>query len=209
MNFPPFWAKGTCDDFSCWRWSHRSREEALALANEAAQKLADRFRAGDIPTHGYGYPDRPLREPVLREIKNGAGEAVAVVTRNSYGSLVLNTARVMFVDVDLPEPNPSGGLLKRLFGKPDVRPAADPANDAIARTEMWARKNPDWGWRIYRTRAGLLVKEIAHRVGFTDPPYFSRAFHKFHGCSPNDARGTDLAKAVVGRAYPSRTSSGS
>ncbi|MCX6899605.1 MAG: AraC family transcriptional regulator [Verrucomicrobia bacterium] len=37
---------------------------------------------------------------------------------------------------------------------------------------------------------GLLVKEIAHQVGFNDPLYFSRAFHKFHGCSPNDARGT-------------------
>lgn len=36
----------------------------------------------------------------------------------------------------------------------------------------------------------LLVKEIAHRVGFKDPLYFSRAFHQFHGCSPNDARGT-------------------
>lgn len=98
MNFPPFWAKGTCDDFSCWRWSHRSLDEARALAAQAAQKLADRFRAGDIPKHGYGYPDRPFREPVLREIKNAAGEFAAVVTRNSYGSLVLNTARVMFVD---------------------------------------------------------------------------------------------------------------
>ncbi|MFA6560394.1 MAG: AraC family transcriptional regulator [Verrucomicrobiia bacterium] len=38
--------------------------------------------------------------------------------------------------------------------------------------------------------SGLLVKEIAHQVGFTDPLYFSRTFHKFHGCSPNDARGT-------------------
>jgi len=27
----------------------------------------------------------------------------AAITRNSYGCLVLNTARVMFVDVDLPE----------------------------------------------------------------------------------------------------------
>lgn len=35
----------------------------------------------------------------------------------------------------------------------------------------------------------LLIKEIALRVGFKDPLYFSRMFHKFHGCSPNDARG--------------------
>jgi len=55
----------------------------------------------------------------------------------------------------------------------------------------------------------MLVKEIAHRVAFTDPLYFSQAFHKFHGCSPNDARGTDRAKTLVGRAYSSRTSGGS
>jgi AraC-like DNA-binding protein len=35
----------------------------------------------------------------------------------------------------------------------------------------------------------LLVKEISHQVGFKDPLYFSRTFHKFHGCSPNKARG--------------------
>lgn len=155
MNFPPFWAKGEYDGFMCWRWSHRSLDEALTLAEQAARKLADRFRAGDIPKHGYGYPDRPFREPVLCELKNNAGEVAAVVTRNSYGSLVLNTARVMFVDVDLPEPKPAGGLLKRLFGKPDLKPAADPAKDAIAKAEMWSRNNPGWGWRIYRTRGGL------------------------------------------------------
>jgi hypothetical protein len=102
MNFPPFWAKGVSGDFACWRWSHHSLAEAQALAVQAAQKLAERFRAGDTLRRGYGYADRPFREPMLREIKNDAGKVAAVVTRNSYGCLVLNTARVMFVDVDLP-----------------------------------------------------------------------------------------------------------
>jgi hypothetical protein len=156
MNFPPFWAKGTSGDFSCWRWSFNSTAEAQSLANQAAQQLADHFRGGGVPQkhHGY-YPNRPFREPVLREIKNGAGEVAAVVTRNSYGCVVLNTARVMFVDVDLPEPKPAGGLWKKLFGKPEVAPPGNPQAEAIAKAEAWTRNHPDWGWRIYRTRAGL------------------------------------------------------
>ena len=156
MNFPQFWARGNSGNFFCWRWSSQSIAEAQSLANQAARQLADRFRAGDYPPkHGGYYPDRPFREQVLQEIRNDAGEIAAVVTRNSYGCQVLNTARVMFVDIDLPEPKPAGGLFKRLFGKPDLAPPADPQNEAIAKIENWTRNNSECGWRIYRTRAGL------------------------------------------------------
>jgi hypothetical protein len=155
MNFPPFWARGASGDFSCWRWSSKSLAEAQSLAAEAAQQLAERFAHGDFPPkHGGYYPNRPFREPVLQEIKDDAGETAAVVTRNSYGCLVLNTARVMFVDVDLPEPK-KPGLLQRLFAKPAAPPPVVSESSAIAKVENWTRDNPDWGWRIYRTRAGL------------------------------------------------------
>ena len=155
MNFAPFWARAKCEGQIAWRWSFRSFAEAQTLAEQAAQQVAERMRHGDIPPrqHGY-YPDRPFREPVLREIKNPAGEVVAVVTRNSYGCLVLNTARVMFVDVDLPEPK-RPGLFKRLFGKPEITPPGNPLNDVISKAEIWMRNHSGWGWRIYRTRAGL------------------------------------------------------
>src|ERR1051325_764777 len=156
MNFPQFWAKGRSGDFFAWRWSFQNIAEAQSLADQAAQQLANRFRAGDRPpSHGGYYPNRPFREQILQEIKNAAGETAAVVTRNSYGCQVLNTARVMFVDIDLPEAKPSGGLFKRLFGKPDLAPSNNPQTEAMARIESWTRSNPEWGWRIYRTRAGL------------------------------------------------------
>jgi hypothetical protein len=156
MNFPQFWARGSSGGFLVWRWSIHSLAEAQSLADEAARQLAAKFRAGDFPPkHGGYYPNRPFREQVLREIRNGSGETTAVITRNSYGCLVLNTARVMFVDIDLPEPKQSGGFLKRLFGKPDVTPPADPQNEALVRIENWTRSNSEWGWRIYRTRSGL------------------------------------------------------
>jgi hypothetical protein len=156
MNFPQFWARGQSGDFLAWCWSFKNLAEAQALADRAAQQLADCFRAGNVPRkHAGYYPDRPFREQILQEIKNDADGVCAVVTRNSYGCQVLNTAKVMFVDIDLPEPKRSGGFFKRLFGKPDLTPPTDPQSEALAKIENWTRKNPDWGWRIYRTRSGL------------------------------------------------------
>jgi len=158
MNFPQFWALGHKGGFSCWRSSSQSLVEAQALANQAAQKLAERFRAGDFPNAGRSgggyYPNRPMREPVLQEFKNNTGEIAAVITRNAYGCLVLNTAQVMFVDIDFPEPM-RPGFLQRLFGKPVPATPGNPLDAALARIEAWTRQNAEWGWRIYRTRAGL------------------------------------------------------
>jgi hypothetical protein len=156
MNFPQFWAQGSSRDFPVWRWSYQSMEEAQSLADEAAQQLTARFRAGKLPPkHGGYYPNRPFREQVLREIKNGPGDTTAVITRNSYGCLVLNTARVMFVDIDLPEPKQPRGFFEGLFRKPDITPPVNHQNEALARVENWTRNNSEWGWRIYRTHSGL------------------------------------------------------
>jgi transcriptional regulator GlxA family with amidase domain len=48
-------------------------------------------------------------------------------------------------------------------------------------------------YRVLRAKALLLqtsddVKIVARRVGFTDPAYFSRVFHKITGCSPTEYR---------------------
>jgi len=166
MNFPKFWAKASNDALTCWRWSNASLHEAQQLAEEAVRQLADRVRVSGWPTQRYGYSDRPLREPVLREFTNADGSLAAAVTRNAYGCHVLNTARALFVDIDLPEPKPSGGLLKKLFGKPEPANAPSPEAAALARIESWTRARPGWGWRVYRTRAGLRL--LATHDGF-DP----------------------------------------
>jgi hypothetical protein len=156
MNFPKYWARGKSGNFLVWRWSSQSLADAQALADQVALQLAERFKAGGFSAHQGGYyPDRPFREQVLQEFKNPAGEINAVVTRNSYGCLVLNTARVMFVDIDLPEPKPSGGFFQRLFGKPIPAAPVKGLNDALANIDNWTRSHPEWGWRVYRTRAGL------------------------------------------------------
>lgn len=159
MNFPQFWAKAECGNFSCWRWSVNSVEEAQDSARAAAEKLAERFNAGELLRGSYGYGDgRPMRELVLREWRAPDGALTAAITRNSYGCLVLNTAQVMFVDVDAPEQKSSGlgGLFGGLFGKKKVAPAENPLQtELLAKANQIVQKSPGWGWRVYKTRAGF------------------------------------------------------
>jgi hypothetical protein len=166
MNFPRYWirvdvplysAEGRPGQAMCWGWSDSSLADAEAQARARAERLAQALRAGSRPNR-YLYADRPLREEVLDEMRDGSNRRLAIVSRNSYGCRVLNTANVMFVDVDLPEEQPrtGGSLLGRLFGKPAPAPAAPPAETAaLARVESFLRENPQLGARLYRTKAGL------------------------------------------------------
>ncbi len=164
MNFPKFWARGFApgnnipdesSKFSCWRWSDESPEAAQAAAVEAAKKMAAKAARGEPLPSGYGYSDRPLREEIIRELTNRNGERSAVLTRNAYGCLVLNTARAMFVDVDIPgleHARESPGFFGRLFGQKSQDSLVEPF---LKKAQAWAYSQSGWGWRIYRTCAGL------------------------------------------------------
>jgi hypothetical protein len=100
----------------------------------------------------------PLREEVLNKVEDGQGKAVAVVTRNLYGSLVLNAEWVMFVDIDFPEVTTgeaSKHFFARLFGRAKKTPEAEREEKARAGIEQFMAANPGWGMRLYRTYAGL------------------------------------------------------
>jgi hypothetical protein len=137
--------------------------EAQTQARQGAAKLAEQFATrGQLER--YGYADRPLREPVLREIRDSGGEISAVVTRNSYGCHVLNTARAMFVDVDLPE------------GVENL------AAVSIAKADAWARQQAGWSWRVYRTQAGLRL--LATHQLFHPEDAICQAVFNATGCDP-------------------------
>ena len=143
-------------------WSDDSIESARAKAREIAHRVAERIAGGFGKAERYPYGDRPLPEPVIREF-NGA-----LVTRNSYGALVLNAARLMFVDVDgkrteHAQPASGGGFFSLLFGKPAPKtetPAADPAVDAIKAVVS----RHDLSARLYETAAG-------YRLMITNRPF--------------------------------------
>jgi AraC-like DNA-binding protein len=45
----------------------------------------------------------------------------------------------------------------------------------------------EWAVHLFH-QTGLSVKQVAQRLGYADPLYFSRVFHKHHGVSPRDSR---------------------
>ncbi|HET9405540.1 MAG TPA: hypothetical protein VFO57_13265 [Burkholderiales bacterium] len=188
MHFPKNWAKAAADKFECWRWSDVSAEDARAQAETVVRAIAERARSsGQLPDR-YGYPDRPLREEVLREFRNDAGELTAAITRNAPGCQVLNTARAMFVDVDFPEPTLLGmfASVKRWFTPTPANQPGPESHEATAliKARSWANAHRGWSWRAYRTRAGLrllathelfepksqVVEEVFEALG-ADPLY--------------------------------------
>jgi hypothetical protein len=158
MRIPKFWARATesLDGHTTEAFgsSDQSPADAQRDASERAKRVLRWLRdpeSGDDPHRRYGYgDDRPLREPVVRSL---GAEGTAIVTRNAYGALVLNTARVCFIDVDLPEPKRGlAGLLAGLFGG-----AKGDAAKATLERIVAAVDRERLGVRIYRTRAGFRV----------------------------------------------------
>jgi hypothetical protein len=161
MNIPKYWAKGRQNvtgpnnrkfDVVNWQGSDVSvddaRQKALARAGEVAQKIT----RGE-PLDRYGYSDRPLREEIKEGIQNPFRSEVALITRNGYGALVLNSDRAMFIDIDIPgmdKPRKKG-----LFGggKDFFDPA--PYQPSVGAVEEWAGRHPEYALRIYATYAGL------------------------------------------------------
>lgn len=163
MRIPRFWSKEQSDvDLGgfktrreVWGWSLSSFEEAAANARESLVRIAKHLHAGSFDLDGYQYVSNPPREEIVREF--GAPEdPAAIITRNAYGSLVLNTRDLMFVDVDCPEePATFKGLFASLLGKKD--PAPSKSEEKLINIGAWVGDNPDYRVRIYRTAAGFRV----------------------------------------------------
>jgi hypothetical protein len=112
MLIPRYWSRaesqaitpaGKSVRFHVWRGSRTSPAEAQSLADEAVARVAERIRAGAGFPGRYAYGDRPLREEVVGEFPGAAAADApeAALTRNAYGAVVLNAARVFFIDVDV------------------------------------------------------------------------------------------------------------
>lgn len=166
MKIPAFWSKATAEGdspmgkrvaFSCWRPSDMSADNAHESALAAAQRVLDAFLSGR-KLDRYAYGCVPLREEVVNQVCDDQGNRIAAVTRNSYGSLVLNAERVMFVDIDFPEVTTGEAtryFFARLFGRARTSPTAQREQEARTGVERFVAQRPQWGLRLYRTFAGL------------------------------------------------------
>ncbi|MGA2070902.1 MAG: hypothetical protein ABSG97_06095 [Sedimentisphaerales bacterium] len=175
MLIPKFWEQanyggedrdGRHVAFSVWGWSCESAADAKELASERAKRAFDWWVNGGQRRAEYDYLDQPLREEIVETIGSD-GDQTAVITRNRYGALVLNSASVCFVDVDFPKVQSSGFLdaLKMMFSKRmrDERRAAL-RTATMEKVKSWAASNPKRAFRLYRTTAGF-------RLLFTDTLY--------------------------------------
>jgi hypothetical protein len=165
VKFYKYWAKGeaTVPDAHPWKVrafgsSDISIEEAQQRGKERAERVAAAVVNGRAPG-AYEYDERPLREEVVEEIRDGGG-VVAAITRNSYGSLVLNTSRVMFADVDIfpPAPVSFGEALRNIWRSLRGKSAADRRmreETLVAGFDEVCGLRPGLGFRIYRTCAGF------------------------------------------------------
>ena len=167
MNVPRYWAKAEGDtppDFpagpqiAVWGWSDESRTAAQRHAQQRLTELLDHLRHSRGWPKGYTYGSRPRREEILQEFRERSGETTAFLTRTHYGSEILNVARVLFVDVDVPRPS-AKQVIASLFGSKN-----SPEAGVLSRVRSALAPERDGSFTIYRTAAGF-------RIVATDPPY--------------------------------------
>ncbi len=108
MNFARFWSSveirvpsrfGKPAVVRVWGASNSDLAAAEQAARSRAERALDFFAGRD---DDYDYQADTIREEVIEEFADAGGERLAVITRNRYGALVLNTERVLFGDIDLP-----------------------------------------------------------------------------------------------------------
>lgn len=168
MHIPKTWLKISADCFSrerggtipvtVWGWGDEAGE-ARRNAESRLDRLVKRLRLGEPAADGYSYGDRPVREEILDTFEGaGEGQSDAVLTRNRYGAQILNTAWMLFLDIDLP-PLTFMQRIRRLFS------ATTAGEDALALAKL--RENlqrlGDTTFRVYRTAAGLRAIAIDRR----------------------------------------------
>ena len=146
-----------------WGWSETNRDEAKQRALDSVQNIAARLTAGKGFPDQYDYLERPRREEIVEEIRNDDDELLGAITRNHYGSLVMNTAQLMFIDIDLPVESSMQSLVrsvKQLFGMA----AESPADRKRTEIKDAAARFPDHTFRVYRTLAGFRIAVVNKRI---------------------------------------------
>jgi len=165
--------------------AYTGSDESLAAAQAAGRQVVQARQARLLTEP---FPDEyprsrgPLREQVEQRILDGQGQLVGAVTRNRYGSLILNAPRVMFLDVDdedLRQPLPTASepfswsrFFRQLFAPAPAPPPLvphEPHEQIQLRLAAWLQLHPDWKFRLYRTRRGFRLLVMQQLLAPTSP----------------------------------------
>lgn len=160
MKFAKFWEKVEvsvdADYFgrsalSIWGASNESPEDARNGAQLRASKFKNLLSKKTINLADYEYGTGYIREEIVEEVVSSHGRNIAVLTRNGYGALVINSESVFFGDIDVPEAGFIARLLEK-FGK-----AKQDKTYFVAKVEAFQKNNPKYTMMVYETFAGLRV----------------------------------------------------
>ncbi|MCC6568977.1 MAG: hypothetical protein IT315_07045 [Anaerolineales bacterium] len=130
-------------EFICYGGSNISVDDAKIQADQKAERIKLKIAGKSYKLETY---EVEIREELLQEI-----DPNNLITRNRYGAKVLNSARMLILDIDKPKP---AGLMS-LFKKKDTRPPKDQIFDMV-RT-LATTKYAQYAFRIYETYQGARV----------------------------------------------------
>lgn len=198
MNIPHYWTRLTATDdepnpgMVVYGWSDTSVEDARSVARERMKKFVAMLARGDGPWGEYPYPKKPMREEIVAEWSTGG--ANNVVTRNGYGSLVLNSDQVVIIDVDLPRLGFFESI-KRLFTG-----GGGGEEEALFEKLRGATDSMGCSMRLYRTRAGYRGI-VTDRTGEPGDAFTEQLFAET-GTDPQYARLCRVQKSYRARLTP-------
>jgi hypothetical protein len=143
-----------------WGGSDIDDADAMAAAVIRFAQMQAAVAAGDLrPAGEYEYGTGMIREERLALLAGSDVAPEAVLTRNHYGSPVLNTRWLFIADIDFAPPKPS----LKFWAKP-----ADPLDAALPTVRAWAQANGAT-LRVYRTPAGLRLLRTDRPVDAESP----------------------------------------
>jgi hypothetical protein len=168
MYIPRYWARSSSLPagpnrsllLQTWGWSDLSDADALERAERRLHALAQRVSSARDLARAWSYyssGDRPLREEILDARPAGADGGAAIITRNRFGAAVLNTARIMFIDIDLPVDAPQR---RSVFNWLRKRAPAETPDARLDRLKRDLGANCSASFRLYRTAGGFRAVAI-------------------------------------------------
>lgn len=137
-----------------WGWGD-DRGAAKIKAGQRLRTVLERISRGEGFPERYSYDDRPLKEEIIEVIGADPDHPDAMVTRNRHGVQVLNTSRLLFLDIDLQPVSCFRRLLVRL-GLAEDRSEAG----VLQRLRETLKQHARTTFRVYRTAGGLRVIAI-------------------------------------------------
>jgi len=174
MKFSKYWYKETQlaksqrnneYNLSCWAGSEISTEDAQKKAHLKIQNWIARLAQGQsIAEYDYQNQHGEIREELLEEISNQEQQLIAVISRNRYGALILNTDAVVIVDVDIPDKT-----LKEIFlgwfGK-----KTDKKAQTLTKIRVCYQRYTQLNFVIYQTYAGFRIIVTGYQHAPTTEP---------------------------------------